>query len=156
MVNNPTEDPFELHNRFLTESSVFTATEDDIRPKSFFSDGVLNTAIFIYRPACASINICGLVANIVNIMVYWRMGFGTTANINLFTLSVSDFIQNCFLMIIALFQGIYVDATRLRLSPDAVTYLLNQVFWSVSAFGSWMTAIISLERCVSVALPMKV
>ena len=156
MASNATEAVFELNNRFLTESSVFAALEADHRPKGFLSEESFRTNIVMYRALCSCINVSGLIANILNMIVYWKMGFSTTANISLFTLALSDFMQSLFLLSIALFHGIYTEVERLRLSVDVITYLLNPVFWSVSAFGSWVTATISVERCVSVALPMKV
>ena len=158
MASNTTETLFALHDQVFTEPAQFVAIalEDDDRPSSFLREEVRNIALMFFRAAYASINISGVVANVLNLMVYWKMGFSTTANISLFTLSLSDIMQNFFLLSMALYQDVFNEPARLRLSVGAITYLLTPVFRSVSAFASWVTATISVERCVSVALPMKV
>ena len=98
----------------------------------------------------------GIFSNIANIVVFYRMGFSSVSNISLFCLAVVDLCSLCIILLIAvgnlpLFQNPY-----LIISLMDVTLAIGSVYYSFSAMGAWITAVISVERSCCIVFPMKV
>ena len=124
---------------------------------TFLDDALYKLILFITSRILTSIlAICGMIANILNTRVYWKMGFGLTSNISFFALSISDFCFTCLLFYACLTQNYEVSNEVQRMSPAAVSFLLNPLFWATQACGSWITALINIERCCCVVIPLKV
>ncbi|CAG5133307.1 unnamed protein product [Candidula unifasciata] len=102
------------------------------------------------------ISVLGIVANILNIVVFLKQGFNDTVNISLFALAVSDLCALITLQWVNLLRNplfIY----RVPFLPDEVQHLTAA--WPHACFAritSWITVYITLERCLCVVVPLKV
>lgn len=100
----------------------------------------------------------GIFTNAVNMIVFFRQGFTTTTNISFFALAVSDML--C--LIITEWYGICLNPylekfDDLPFIPKEIQYLSGG--WLHVCFGritSWITVFITAERCLGIALPLKV
>ena len=97
----------------------------------------------------------GLFTNSANILVFWRLGFSSVSNINLFFLSVFDMmtIVLCAYSVVCS-NGFYSLVTFV--SSYALVLIAHPLYYSGLAMSSCITAFISMERCCCIMLPMKV
>ncbi|GFO15204.1 peptide receptor gpcr [Plakobranchus ocellatus] len=120
------------------------------------SNEVKDTIVFvltqIFQLILASF---GIFSNIVNVIVYIKMGFSETSSITLTALSLADLVTELWLLLMA--AGLYenFDGYAYPTSIILVT-LLSTAAFAMMGYGSWITAIISAERCLCIVFPMKV
>ena len=97
----------------------------------------------------------GIFTNIANILVFWRMGFTAVSNISLFSLSVSDLICVLFINSFTIFSSFFYSFILIM---PGVDYVLasNPLYRCFPSISSWITAVISTERCCCILLPLKV
>ncbi|GFO01971.1 chemosensory receptor b [Plakobranchus ocellatus] len=99
----------------------------------------------------------GIFSNIVNVIVYIKMGFSDTSSITLTALSLADLATECYLFLMAAsLHGSYDHAESIFPVTVTVVYLLSTAAFAMMGYGSWITAIISVERCLCIVFPMKV
>ena len=104
-----------------------------------------------------AISIFGILSNVVNIVVYYRMGFSITANISLFCLAITDLYSLLFHILFSSFGAHpLINDDHLFMSLKDLNLTLNTLYQGFTAMGSWITAVISVERSCCVAFPMKV
>lgn len=104
----------------------------------------------------AGIALCGIIANVLNIVVFVKQGLNDTVNIGLFGLALSDL---CSLITL---EGVCVFRNRIILHElpvvaDEVQHLM--ACWPHACFAritSSITVYITLERCLCVVIPLKV
>ncbi|GFN83231.1 peptide receptor gpcr [Plakobranchus ocellatus] len=84
------------------------------------------------------------------------MGFSETSSITLTALSLADLITELWLLLMA--ASLRADLYSVHVIPLPVTimYVLSTANNAVLGYGSWITAIISVERCLCIVFPMKV
>ncbi|RUS81915.1 hypothetical protein EGW08_010342 [Elysia chlorotica] len=84
------------------------------------------------------------------------MGFSSPSTISLFCLSITD--TYCLFHISLTSFGLlpWVRDADLPIALLDVAYILSAVRFSVAATGSWITAVINVERSCCVVFPMKV
>ncbi|KAI8798559.1 platelet-activating factor receptor [Biomphalaria glabrata] len=103
------------------------------------------------------ISVFGVIANFINIIVFVKMGPRDSVNISLLGLSISDF---CFLLLTFLLSISYYpfwEDADLKFSVYDLKVLT--VAWPQFYFrrvSNWITAFIMLDRCICIALPLKV
>ena len=102
------------------------------------------------------ITIFGSLANVANIVVFYRMGFSVTSNISLFALAISDLICIVYVLVMFLTYHPAADNVNFYMRLHEIFVLLMPIFHCSSAFGSWVTVIINVERSCCVVIPMKV
>ena len=104
-----------------------------------------------------SISLLGIFGNIGNIIVFYKMGFSIPANISLFCLAIADLY--C-LVSTGLGSAAKLPAFKyaddLVMSVQDVSHTLASVYIGFSAMGSWITAVINVERSCCIVFPMKV
>ena len=103
-------------------------------------------------PVC----IFGLCSNVVNIVVFSRMGLKTPSNINLFCLAIADWLTLAITTVVVFGEHPYFQNANHVMSMRDVSMTAAVVYPGVSAMGSWITTIINVERACCVAFPMKV
>ncbi|KAK3784660.1 hypothetical protein RRG08_054784 [Elysia crispata] len=105
-----------------------------------------------------TIPICvfGMLTNIANVLVFYKMGISTPSNISLFCLAIADFFTLCFILIISLGNNPLFLNADLVMSMRDIARMVASVYYGFSALGSWITAVINVERSCCVAFPMKV
>ncbi|BFZ09212.1 hypothetical protein BsWGS_12251 [Bradybaena similaris] len=89
--------------------------------------------------------------------IFWKLGFKDSMSVNIFALSVTDFITTFLQTVVCL---CYLTS---KFYPDS-----NVDFWAIGNFAvqwmenaaylisCWITAVISIERCFCVVFPFKV
>ncbi|KAH9505654.1 hypothetical protein Btru_056206 [Bulinus truncatus] len=99
----------------------------------------------------------GIVANSVNVYVFWKQGFGENVNKSLFALAVADL---CGLLTSAVFSIFYNPALMGAGFPIRPLDFINVTAAfprvALSQIKSCITTFIALERCMCVVLPIKV
>ncbi|CAL1529996.1 unnamed protein product [Lymnaea stagnalis] len=122
--------------------------EDDLAEVFF----LVNFAII-----CGPISFVGIVANVINIVIFVRQGFQDTVNISFFSLAVSDLLSLVALLWVSV---CFVPPFRFSDIPFVSTdvqYLAGG--WPHVVFAritGWVTAFVTIERCLCIALPLKV
>ena len=104
----------------------------------------------------ALIAFSGIVTNSLNMLIFRKMGFHSTTNISFFALSVADFTNELLILFIALIKLDMSGLAYLPVDLTGVLHLLIQLEISITVFGTWLTGMISLERCCCVVLPVRV
>ena len=97
----------------------------------------------------------GVLMNIVNMRTFSKMGFQSNTNTAFFLLSVTDFLSECLYLLTAV---ILLDMSMVKKLPARlpdVLYVIGPVVMSLSAVGSWTTAIINCNRCWCIVRPVK-
>ncbi|GFN83235.1 chemosensory receptor a [Plakobranchus ocellatus] len=94
----------------------------------------------------------GIFSNMVNIIVYIKMGFSETSSITMTALSLADLFTELWLLLMAASLHVrFEDGLPLSVT---IMYLLSTASNAVLGYGSWITAIISAERCLCIVFPM--
>ncbi|GFN94532.1 chemosensory receptor a [Plakobranchus ocellatus] len=94
------------------------------------------------------IAIMGVFNNIFNLIVFSRLGLNETSNLNFFALALSDLVTvSCYILLGFCYSPLvtYKD----------LIYLVTPPLQSSLGYGSMITALISIERCVYVTFPLK-
>lgn len=114
-------------------------------------------ALTVNSSLCMIISAFGIVANIINIIVFSKLGFSDTSNISLTALALSD------LGCLTTDQWINVSGNPSFVSSGVPWVISDIVYLTVgclhASFGritSWITAFITLEKCLCVIVPFKV
>ena len=118
---------------------------DEISAKAFNAAEAL-TIIFA---------VLGVFTNTGNIVVFWKMGFSTVSTISFFSLSIADLLTLIFVANNAVsYSALYkID---LIVSGYHFALLCYPLKFSMMSMSSWITAVINMERCCCIMLPLKV
>lgn len=103
------------------------------------------------------VSFLGTLANIINIIIFTKQRFADPVNISLFGLAVSDlgalvtlvWMSICFNPLFSS-SGIGFDSVRVQYLTAGWPHVC------CARITSWITAFITFERCVCIALPLKV
>ena len=145
----------------MEEQFDTTLPTEDVSSSKF--DGSLqiisdNSLILVQRVAAFLVSlfaVLGGFTNTINIVVFWMLGFSYVSNISLFALSVSDLVILFFLEAQAICHNHFHPLETIWSCPDFVK-LIFPVSYSCLAISSWITAVISVERCCCILFPLKV
>ena len=113
---------------------------------------VILYAFSIAIPVCTF----GIFSNILNILVFYKMGLSTPSNVTLFCLAITDLLTLLYVLLTAFGNLFAFLETYLGISMLDVSRIGALAYYSVSAMSSWITAVINVERSCCVAFPMKV
>ena len=99
----------------------------------------------------------GVLTNVINIVVFAKMGFSETINIMFVVLSICDLTLSLVFIISALpSTSAFESITFPFLNILDLTLVINPFTWACYGLGSCVTALIAVERSVCIALPLKV
>ncbi|GFO48451.1 chemosensory receptor a [Plakobranchus ocellatus] len=101
------------------------------------------------------IAVIGVFTNTINIIVYYKMGLQETTNINFFSLAISDLLSAVCLVLIMITDNLTVKLPS-GAGTDEITQLTAKIMYANSAVAAFITAILSLERCLCIVAPLKV
>ncbi|GFR58188.1 chemosensory receptor B [Elysia marginata] len=104
-----------------------------------------------------TISVLGCAANVINIVVFYRQKFSDSVNISLMGLAISDFGALITLVWMSICFSPPFRALPLPFNPAEVQYLTAG--WPHVCFAritSYITAYVTLERCLCVTVPLKV
>ena len=102
----------------------------------------------------ASFSVLGIFSNILNIIVYIKLGLRETTNISFFALAIVDWLLSVCLCLSA--------ATRLSdISPYGAAiinlgYHVSMFMFPCTGVGAWIIFLLSAERCLCIVMPLKV
>ncbi|GFO16792.1 chemosensory receptor b [Plakobranchus ocellatus] len=139
-------------------SSILSTTTIDNRP-IFISDSMREKLeIVFFVVMSGGISFVGSFANIINMVVFLKQGFSDTMNISLFALALSDFgslitlvwMAICFVPDFRFHPNIPFETTQIQYLSAGWPHML------CARSGSLITAFITFERCICIALPLRV
>ncbi|XP_005103930.1 thyrotropin-releasing hormone receptor-like [Aplysia californica] len=119
---------------------------------------------------CGLLSPFGVITNVINIVVFVKLGFHDSMNISLMGLAVSDLVSLVSMLFISLCYNPLFANTGLPFDPLDVLYMVGggvhvcfarlvDVLHSDRPFRritSLITAFITFERCLCIAMPLKV
>lgn len=105
----------------------------------------------------SAVSMFGVVANVMNMVVFWKQGFNNTMNISLFALSISD----CCNLVTLLWNNVAMSGllakAGFKMSALEVAYLTGgHPHICFTRITSWITVFITIERSLCIMIPMKV
>ena len=99
----------------------------------------------------------GLAGNVLIIVTYLEIGFSESINISYFALSVSDILSIIFITWSAIcFIPTFVDSEMPFIPREFVIPTGGHTTAMFQKTTAWITAYISLERCLCVVFPLKI
>ena len=133
---------------------MMNQSDDSAAPPQNLSSTV-QTVVYTYIliPIC----LFGILSNLLNLRLYWRMGFTDVINLSFLSLSMSDLCSLIPLIWLSVCANPQVATSDLWFDVNKLRYLTAG--WPHVLFTRttcWTTAFISLERCLCVTLPLKV
>lgn len=138
-------------------SNLTEVTEREQRRDLIVSDQVLEQLSFInFVILTGSVSFLGVMFNLINISVFWRLGFKDPLNITLFSLSIADTGALLPLVWISVCNNPLVEEKLSYLDVQGVQHLTAG--WPhvcFSRIAGLLTAFITFERHLCVALPLK-
>ena len=96
------------------------------------------------------VSVLGVFTNLVNVIVYSKMGFSESSNNHFLTLSSYGLLVSIFSFLTKLFYSRFVNFPVYIV--DGIAFL----FFIPLCGSTMMTALISTERCICVVFPLKV
>ncbi|XP_005100341.1 allatostatin-A receptor-like [Aplysia californica] len=146
-----------MHNFKTNNSSQTIELASDV---GLVSDDVkLIFQVVNFAIVCEIIDVFGTVTNIINIIVFVKLGFSDPVNVSLLGLAISDL--GCLVTLIwhnICFNPLF-NELDLPFDPIDVQTLYLTAGWPHVTFTritAWITAFITFERCLCIALPLKV
>ncbi|GFS13782.1 chemosensory receptor B [Elysia marginata] len=108
--------------------------------------------------ATNAVALFGVFSNTANIIVYYKMGLQETTNISFFTLAINDVVVCLAFIVVEICHSPFMKINELPSGSFALqcSYIASFVAYLCCGFGSWITAVLSTERCLCIALPLKV
>ena len=121
------------------------------------SDDVILYVTHISTIAVFVFAVIGVIGNVINMVVFSKLGFQESVNISLFCLSVSDFLVS----VLSVFIGIGINPAlaeiRLPFDLTSITVVFavtpRAVFFIIT---KTITAFVTFERCLCVVMPLKI
>ena len=104
------------------------------------------------------VGVLGMLTNAANITVYLKMGLSETATISFFSLSIIDLLVSASTALTQLTYNFPVTGVTLPSGAPLSELGLGSCFILYPCLGcsAWVTAILSTERCLCIAMPLKV
>ncbi|GFS19689.1 rhodopsin [Elysia marginata] len=124
--------------------------------ESVLSASVRHTIFSVNSSVLLVLSLAGLPSNILNMAIFRKLGLDSSINISFFSLSAADFFCACIYAVLALIMMDMSGLIDIGVDLADIQFLLATVFVCISTFGSWVTTLISMERCYCVVAPVSV
>lgn len=110
-----------------------------------------------YVFVCGVVSLFGTLANVINIIIFYRQGLNTTINISFFSLAISDLAS----LVLQQLFNVYANPLFVNLDLPIMyselafltTALKREMFAKITCF---ITVFITAERCICIAFPLHV
>ena len=104
------------------------------------------------------VGVLGVFTNTANICVYVKMGLSETTNISFFAMSISDLLVSLSAAVAQLTYNPPVSEMKLPSGAPLSEIGMAACFIMFPGMGcsAWITAILSLERCLCISTPLRV
>ncbi|KAK3787955.1 hypothetical protein RRG08_008972 [Elysia crispata] len=148
----------EIPHMTVPLTSLTNSTERELSVTPIISAHVSWIIGYVSYVLSILLGVVGIFTNTVNISVYWKMGLSETTNISFFALSIFDLlISLCTVMVKITFNP---PVSVMRLPSGAPISELgmgaNFMLYACLTCSAWMTAVLSVERCICISMPLKV
>ncbi|GFN86309.1 chemosensory receptor b [Plakobranchus ocellatus] len=125
--------------------------------KGFLNDEQFEIISLVLIYTTQVINIAAFVANSLNIAVFVKLGFSEASNISFIALAATDLT----LVVLSSWTNVYIllsfsDTTLPFHLTNMAHVTSNGMYSFTSRTAAWITAFISLDRCLCILLPLKV
>ncbi|XP_012935007.2 uncharacterized protein LOC101864442 [Aplysia californica] len=143
---------------FWENVSSTTSTKDGIPLPGLIGDGAAKIILVVHLVVMGQIvSVFGIIANTINIVVFFKQGFNESTTISLFALAVGDLCALLILQWFTLCINPWFSQLPLSFSPLEIQSLTAGYprICFVRITG-WITAFVAFERCLSVVVPLKV
>ena len=102
----------------------------------------------------ASFSVLGIFSNILNIVVYIKLGLRETTNISFFALAIVDWLLSvCFCLSAAARLS---DISPYGAAIINLGYQVSMFMFPCTGVGAWIIFLLSAERCLCIVMPLKV
>ncbi|RUS71570.1 hypothetical protein EGW08_020663 [Elysia chlorotica] len=113
---------------------------------------------FTLLGVCPVVGLFGIIANIINIIIFIRNGFTESINVSLLGLAISDLLALLFVVLFAAFINPHsLHSEDLRWNAMDFAYVIvavpNSMFTRITCL---ITVFITVERCLCFVLPLRV
>ncbi|XP_012935270.1 alpha-1A adrenergic receptor [Aplysia californica] len=142
----------------LDTDHAILVTEAPAPNRQLVSDEMRQTLqLAIFSVFCGAVSLFGIGTNVLNIIVFIRQGFKDTMNINLLGLAIADL--GCLLTLLGMSIGYnpYLIKTAVWFNLQDLIYFFDG--WPhvcMTRVTSLITTFIAVERCLCIAIPLKV
>ncbi|XP_013076820.2 uncharacterized protein LOC106063057 [Biomphalaria glabrata] len=122
------------------------------------SDVVVSVFLLVNHVVLSSfLCVTGTVANVINLCVFLKQRLDTSMNISLFAMSVADLVGLVTLLWLNICSNPFINNLDPNIVFTEVSYLTaGWPHGCASRITSWMTVYITAERCLSIAIPLKI
>lgn len=106
---------------------------------------------------CAVISFCGIISNIINVLVFMKLGLTDNVNISLTALAGADLGISLTLQWQSICHNPIFESSDLPFKSTEISSLTaGYPRLCLTRISSWIMAFVTLERCLCVTLPLKV
>ncbi|XP_005091363.1 free fatty acid receptor 3-like [Aplysia californica] len=140
----------------ITMEFVKTSTEPPFSGiVSYDVREIIGTINFVFL--CGIISLFGIVANIINIIVFTMQGFAEDINISLLSLAISDLGSLMHLQWFSICLNPWFAQSGIPFRPSEIQSLTAGFpHICFTRITGWITAFVAFERCLCIAIPLKV
>ncbi|GFS19879.1 chemosensory receptor A [Elysia marginata] len=136
------------------------STADSI-PRGVISDvAIANLGVFFKLALNPSLGTVGLCANVINIVVFYKMGITDGVTHNFFILSISD---ACLAVVSMTNSASYILYAKVFVGQGGLENNAQAVYWVTMLIATFLqsvsmitTVVIAVVRCLCVAMPLRV
>ncbi|XP_012945533.1 adenosine receptor A1-like [Aplysia californica] len=151
-VTNSTYSRNESVNLAITTSSLELHYVKIVSDEQWYIVQVVNLVVI-----SGLLSLFGVASNIINIVVFAKQGFQDSMNISLMGLAVSDLCSLLTMIWISICMNPLFYLSDLRFDPRDIMYLTGSApHYLFVKIATFITAFITFERCLCIAVPLKV
>ena len=126
-------------------------------PQPIISDEFYKIFFICILPCIQFFNVAGIITNIINIVVFVKLGRAESTNISFQALAICDLVLSVLSLWTFTSLSLRLYPVSLPFEPYTVTILTGSGLWNfVVRWGALLTAYISLERCLCILKPLEV
>ncbi|RUS74451.1 hypothetical protein EGW08_017789 [Elysia chlorotica] len=105
-----------------------------------------------------SLALFGCLSNVINIIVYLKMGLADTTTINILALSTLDFLACATTLLTVMSFSPFTAGWTLPSGAGLLELGFGAfiVYYPAVTCGAWVTALLSVERCLCIVFPLKI
>lgn len=141
----------------MTSTVATMAMRQNMAPEILGSSAKVLFVFINCRVLATIVVLFGIASNVNNSVVFYRQGLGNSMNISFFSLSLSNLFSVAALLWMNFCNTIIVKYLEFYNIFNDIVYLTGG--WPSGCalrITSWLTAYIAAERCICVALPLKI
>lgn len=125
---------------------------------AFVSNIMMQITQFVnYAILCGLVSCLGTVANVINMVVFFRQGLKTTINISLFAMALSDLCSLILQQCCNIFFNPFFENSDVPMVSSEIQYITASVpRESFSRITCLITVYVAADRCLCIAFPLHV